>query len=379
MLKEIQEQPAAVADTLRGHLVEGRVVLDEQRLTDQDLRDIDKVFVVACGTAYHAGLLAKYAIEHWTRLPVEVELASEFRYRDPVLDRAGRSWCRSASRGRRCRHPGWPSGTPRTEQGARTVLAICNTNGAHDPAGVRCGALHLRAGPEVCVASTKTFLAQLVACVSAGPVRWHRQRGTKFDDEVARHGRPAWPRCRITVSRAARETWTSTRARSPGSSPSSRRGALPRPPRGVPRGHGGCAEAEGARLHARRGLRGRRAQARPDRPDRGPGLPVVVVVPPPTRPVQPALARSFQQHPGGPAPAEPAPSSSPRTGDDWRSCPYADDVIRDPGPVRPCSLRLVTDRAPAGVRGREIAAARGPRRGPAPEPGQVRHRRVIGW
>ncbi|WP_161996295.1 glutamine--fructose-6-phosphate transaminase (isomerizing), partial [Rhodococcus sp. YH1] len=83
MLKEIEEQPAAVADTLLGHFAGGRIVLDEQRLSDQELRDVDKVFVVACGSAYHSGLVAKYAIEHWTRLPVEVELASEFRYRDP--------------------------------------------------------------------------------------------------------------------------------------------------------------------------------------------------------------------------------------------------------------------------------------------------------
>jgi glucosamine--fructose-6-phosphate aminotransferase (isomerizing) len=88
MLKEIAEQPAAVADTLLGHFAGGRIVLDEQRLSEQELREVDKVFVVACGTAYHSGLLAKYAIEHWTRLPVEVELASEFRYRDPVLDRS---------------------------------------------------------------------------------------------------------------------------------------------------------------------------------------------------------------------------------------------------------------------------------------------------
>ncbi|BCI90984.1 hypothetical protein NIIDMKKI_61900 [Mycobacterium kansasii] len=123
MLKEIAEQPTAVADTLLGHFVGNRIVLDEQRLSDQELRDIDKVFVVACGTAYHSGLLAKYAIEHWTRLPVEVELASEFRYRDPVLDRStlvvavsqsGKPptrWRRSAtprSRRPRC----WPSATP---------------------------------------------------------------------------------------------------------------------------------------------------------------------------------------------------------------------------------------------------------------------------
>ncbi|MDQ1739953.1 MAG: hypothetical protein QOE53_1605, partial [Pseudonocardiales bacterium] len=86
MLKEIQEQPTAVADTLRAHYLDGRITLDEQRLDGSVLREIDKVFVVACGSAYHAGLLAKHAIEHWTRIPVEVEMASEFRYRDPVLD-----------------------------------------------------------------------------------------------------------------------------------------------------------------------------------------------------------------------------------------------------------------------------------------------------
>src|SRR3954453_23036409 len=89
MLKEIAEQPQAVADTLLGRLgSRGELVLDEVRLSDQELRDVDKIFVVACGTAYHAGMIAKYAIEHWTRIPVEVELASEFRYRDPVLDRS---------------------------------------------------------------------------------------------------------------------------------------------------------------------------------------------------------------------------------------------------------------------------------------------------
>src|ERR671920_211265 len=86
MLKEIAEQPQAIADTLLGRLgSRGELVLDEVRLSDQELRDIDKIFVVSCGTSFHAGLIAKYAIEHWTRIPVEVEVASEFRYRDPVL------------------------------------------------------------------------------------------------------------------------------------------------------------------------------------------------------------------------------------------------------------------------------------------------------
>src|SRR5207247_6503202 len=85
MRKEIDEQPSAIRDTLAGRLHGGRLQLDELRVPDDVLRDVSKVFVVACGTAFHSGLVAKYAIEHWTRLPVEVEIASEFRYRDPVL------------------------------------------------------------------------------------------------------------------------------------------------------------------------------------------------------------------------------------------------------------------------------------------------------
>ncbi len=123
MLKEIEEQPTAVADTLLGHFENGKIVLDEQRLSDQELRDVDKVFVVACGSAYHSGLLAKYAIEHWTRLPVEVELASEFRYRDPVLDRSTLVVAISqsgetadtlelSSMPRTRRHASWRSATP---------------------------------------------------------------------------------------------------------------------------------------------------------------------------------------------------------------------------------------------------------------------------
>ena len=85
MRKEIDEQPAAIRDTLVGRTVGDRLALDELRVSDDVLREVGKVFVVACGTAFHSGLVAKYAIEHWTRLPVEIEIASEFRYRDPVL------------------------------------------------------------------------------------------------------------------------------------------------------------------------------------------------------------------------------------------------------------------------------------------------------
>ncbi|MPY76964.1 MAG: glutamine--fructose-6-phosphate transaminase (isomerizing) [Actinophytocola sp.] len=180
MLKEIEEQPDALANTLRGHFHGGRITLDEQRLSDQDLRDVDKVFVVACGSAYHSGLVAKYAIEHWCRLPVEVELASEFRYRDPVLDRdtlvvAVSQSGETADTLEAVRHA--------REQKAR-VLAVCNTNGAQIPRESD-AVLYTHAGPEIGVASTKAFLAQIAANYLVG-LALAQARGTKYPDEVAR-------------------------------------------------------------------------------------------------------------------------------------------------------------------------------------------------
>ncbi len=180
MLKEIAEQPQAVADTLLGRLGDhGQLVLDEVRLSDQELRDIDKIFVVACGTAYHAGLIAKYAIEHWTRIPVEVEVASEFRYRDPVLDRSTLVVVISQS--------GETMDTLMALRHARDqkarVLAICNANGSTIPRESD-AVLYTHAGPEVAVASTKGFLTQVVACYLVG-LFLAQVRGMKFEDEVA--------------------------------------------------------------------------------------------------------------------------------------------------------------------------------------------------
>jgi len=180
MLKEIEEQPRAVADTLLGRLTDsGQIMLDEVRLTDQDLRNVDKVFIVACGTAYHAGMVAKYAIEHWTRIPCEVELASEFRYRDPVLDRSTLVVAISQSGETMdtlmaLRHA--------KDQKAR-VLAICNTNGSTIPRESD-AVLYTHGGPEIAVASTKAFLTQLVACYLVG-LHLAQVRGVKYADEVA--------------------------------------------------------------------------------------------------------------------------------------------------------------------------------------------------
>jgi glucosamine--fructose-6-phosphate aminotransferase (isomerizing) len=180
MLKEIAEQPKAVADTLLGRLgTDGRLTLDEMRLSEEEIRDIDKVIITACGTAFHAGLVAKYAIEHWTRIPCEVEMASEFRYRDPIVDRQTLVIAISQSGETMdtlmaLRHA--------REQGAR-VLAICNTNGATIPRESD-AVLYTRAGLEIAVASTKAFLTQLVACYLVG-LYLAQVRGTKWGDEIA--------------------------------------------------------------------------------------------------------------------------------------------------------------------------------------------------
>jgi glucosamine--fructose-6-phosphate aminotransferase (isomerizing) len=179
MLKEIEEQPQAVADTLLGRIdVAGRLSLDEMRLSDEELREIDKIIVIACGTAFHAGLIAKYAIEHWTRIPCEVELASEFRYRDPILDRQTLVIAISQSGETMdllmaLRHA--------RDQGSR-VLAICNTNGSTIPRESD-AVLYTHAGPEVAVASTKGFLTQLVACYLVA-LYLGQVRGTKWGDEI---------------------------------------------------------------------------------------------------------------------------------------------------------------------------------------------------
>jgi glutamine---fructose-6-phosphate transaminase (isomerizing) len=180
MLKEMHEQPLAIKQTLEGRGdPAGHLLLDELRMSEDELREVDKVFVVACGTAYHAGLVAKYAIEHWTRLPVEIEIASEFRYRDPVLDRNTLVIAISQS--------GETADTLAAVRYARRqrarVLTVSNTVGASIPRESD-AVLYTRAGPEVCVAATKTFATQLAAMYLVG-LYLAQVRGTMFVDEVA--------------------------------------------------------------------------------------------------------------------------------------------------------------------------------------------------
>jgi glutamine---fructose-6-phosphate transaminase (isomerizing) len=179
MRKEIFEQPEAIANALLGrHDEAGLLQLDEVRISDGELRDIDKIVIIGCGTAHYAGLVAKYAIEHWTRIPCEVELAHEFRYRDPILTRntlvvAISQSGETADTLMAIRHA--------VEQRAR-VLAICNTNGSTIPRESD-AVIYTHAGPEIGVASTKGFLTQLIACYLLG-LYLAQVRGTKFGDEI---------------------------------------------------------------------------------------------------------------------------------------------------------------------------------------------------
>ncbi|GAA1809448.1 glutamine--fructose-6-phosphate transaminase (isomerizing) [Nesterenkonia flava] len=179
MEKEINEQPKAVEDTLLGRTdASGQLTLDELRIDPEELKNTSKIIVLACGTAAYAGHVAKYAIEHWCRIPVEVELAHEFRYRDPIIDENTLVVSISQS--------GETMDTLMAvryakEQGART-LSICNTNGSTIPRESD-AVLYLHAGPEIAVASTKAFLAMIAASYLLG-LYLAQLRGQLFREEI---------------------------------------------------------------------------------------------------------------------------------------------------------------------------------------------------
>jgi glucosamine--fructose-6-phosphate aminotransferase (isomerizing) len=182
MLKEIEEQPAAVRDTLGGRLThDGLLRLDELSMSDEDVRDIEQVFIVACGSAYYSGLVGKYAIERWCRLPVQIEVASEFRYRDPVLGRNTLVIAVSQS--------GETADTLEAVRHARAqrakVLAVTNTVGS-TISRESDAALYTRGGPEVAVASTKAVMTQITAMYLVG-LYLAQVRGTRDADEVRAH------------------------------------------------------------------------------------------------------------------------------------------------------------------------------------------------
>ncbi len=180
MRKEIFEQPRAVADTLLGRYTpRRRPEAGRTAHSRAELRSVDKIIIVACGTAYYAGMVAKYAIEHWTRIACEVEIASEFRYRDPIISPTTLVVTISQS--------GETADTLMAIRHAREqkakVIAICNTNGATIPRESD-AVIYTHAGPEIGVASTKGFLTQVAACYLLG-LYLAQVRGTMYGDEIA--------------------------------------------------------------------------------------------------------------------------------------------------------------------------------------------------
>jgi glucosamine--fructose-6-phosphate aminotransferase (isomerizing) len=178
MAKEISEEPEAVAKTILGRVHNGLVDLPEvTALGDEVLRGIDRVLIIACGTAAYAGMVGKYAIEQWARIPVDVELAHEFRYREPVLSPT--TLVVSISQSGETMDTLMAVKYAR-ERGART-LSICNTQGATIPRESD-AVVYTHAGPEVAVASTKAFLAQITATYLLG-LQLGQVRGALSDDE----------------------------------------------------------------------------------------------------------------------------------------------------------------------------------------------------
>jgi len=179
MLKEIFDQPKAIADTLIGRLSDNnQILLDELHMSDEEIRNIKRISVIACGTAYHAGMVAKYAIEKWAKVPVDVEIASEYRYRDPIVDKDSLVIAISQSGETMdllmaVRHA--------KAAGAR-VLAVCNTNSSTIPRESD-AVLYTHAGPEIAVASTKAFLTQIVAVYLIG-LKLAQVRGTLDEKQV---------------------------------------------------------------------------------------------------------------------------------------------------------------------------------------------------
>ena len=212
MAKEIAEEPDAVANTLRGRLVDGTVHIPElDALGDDVLAGIDRITIIACGTAAYAGMVGSYAIEKWARVPVTVELSHEFRYREPVLTPGTLVISISQS--------GETMDTLMAVKYAREAgakaISVCNTQGATIPRESD-AALYTHAGPEVAVASTKAFVAQITALYLFG-LHLARVRGTLTDEPA---GATRSPSCRRFRTRSPPCSSRTTRSPSwPGGCP----------------------------------------------------------------------------------------------------------------------------------------------------------------
>ena len=179
MLKEIHEQARAVRDTLLGRisLESHKVILPEINLTDEQIAQVDRMYVVACGTSWHAGLVGKFLIEQLAGIPVEVDYASEFRYRDPLVD--DRSLCLFISQSGETADT--LAALRQAKQGGGLTLGICNVEGSMLTREAL-GTIYTHAGPEIGVASTKAFTSQLVA-ITLLALKLGQVRGATTEDE----------------------------------------------------------------------------------------------------------------------------------------------------------------------------------------------------
>lgn len=179
MLKEINEQPKAIKDTMTSRIMEGKeVTLDDISITKEYLDNVDRVYIVACGTTYHAGVIGKYAIEKLVRIPVEVDIASEFRYRDAVITDKTLIIVLSQS--------GETADTLAVlrdgqAKGAR-VLAVTNVVGSSVSREAN-DVLYTWAGPEIAVASTKAYVTQLIAMYTLA-LHFAELKGSKSVEEI---------------------------------------------------------------------------------------------------------------------------------------------------------------------------------------------------
>ncbi|CDF08083.1 MAG TPA: glutamine--fructose-6-phosphate transaminase (isomerizing) [Lachnospiraceae bacterium] len=177
MLKEIYDQPRAVRETFEKHMKDGNVEIEELRMTDEEIRKLSRIHIVACGTAYHAGMTAKYVIESMARISVEVDMASEFRYRNPIIEEGALVIVISQS--------GETADTLQALRDSKArgakVLGIVNVVGS-SIAREADSVMYTWAGPEIAVASTKAYSAQLIALYLLA-MKFARVKGTISEEE----------------------------------------------------------------------------------------------------------------------------------------------------------------------------------------------------
>ena len=269
MLKEIYEQPEAVRETIGDRVRGHQLVLEDLGLTELEIQNLRRIVIVACGTAYHAGVVGRYIIEEWARVPVEPDIASEWIYRNPVLTKD--TLVIGISQSGETRDTVNAMKLAR-ERGART-LAITNLMGTQITREAD-AVLYTRCGLEIGVAASKTFTAQ-VALLSLIALKLAEVRKTLPQDADRRSSSTGSHELPDKIGRVPRRRPPDRRDRA-----ALLRQAvlpLPRPPHRAAGRARGRAEAEGDLVHPDRGVLGRRDEARADRAARASGTPVVVV------------------------------------------------------------------------------------------------------